>query len=92
MFAIDEGHTEAAELLIESGADVNAKAETGTTALMVGAIKANGHVVSQLLQAHADTTAKEMNGRTALDLVTLKLQMLGQDEELAAIRDMLRHP
>jgi Ankyrin repeats (many copies) len=93
MFAIGQGHTDAATFLIESGADVNSEATTGTTALMVAAIKANAQVVGRLLQAQVDTTAREMHGRTALDLVSMKLQLLGQhgDNELAAVRDALSH-
>lgn len=58
---------------------------------MVAAIKANTEVVSRLLKAHADTNAKEMHGKTAGDLVDLKLQALGQhsDKELVAIREAL---
>lgn len=90
MWAINQGHTEAAVFLIESGADVNAKAETGTTALMVAALRPDGELVNRLLQAQADTTAQEMHGKTALGLVTQMLQAVGGgDKELTTVRDIL---
>jgi ankyrin repeat protein len=41
MLAAERGHKEVVELLLESGADVNAKSNIGWTALMLAAF--NGH-------------------------------------------------
>jgi hypothetical protein len=91
MCAVEGGHIGAAKFLIQSGADVNAEAETGTTTLMVAAISGSTELVSTLLDSGADFTAQEMHGRTALDLVNLKIEVLGHDadNELLTIRDLL---
>jgi hypothetical protein len=91
MRAIEGGHTKAAKFLIESKANVNVKADTGTTALMVAAIKGNLQVIRLLLKAGADAAAKEMHGKTALDLANQKLKALGQqaDKEFIGVREVL---
>jgi len=57
-------------LLIEIGADVNAKKENGTTPLMIAAAYNNNpEIISILLKAGADAKAKDNRGRVALDFV-----------------------
>ncbi len=53
--------------LIKYGADVNAKADDGTTALMLAAQNAKVDVVELLLKNKADVNAKDKQGQTALD-------------------------
>ncbi len=45
-------------MLLENGADVNAKCEKGLTALMVACIKGNINIVNLLLEKGADVNAK----------------------------------
>ena len=63
MWASEYGNLEAAKLLIENGADVNAKDKYGDTALIEA-----GHleVVKLLIENGADVNAKNEDGKTAL--------------------------
>ena len=54
-------------MLIEKGADVNATANDGITALMLAASNAKLDVVQLLLKKGAKPNAKDTNGKTALD-------------------------
>ena len=53
-------------LLLKNGADVNAKSDDNTTALMVASDKGHTRVVSLLLQNGADVNPKDIWGDTAL--------------------------
>jgi ankyrin repeat protein len=86
MRALEAGHLELAKRLIEAGADVNAKAETGTTVLMVAAGKGHEEFVRLLLQAGADPGARDMHGKTALDIVDMLARF---DPRLNSTRDLL---
>ncbi|HTZ21604.1 MAG TPA: ankyrin repeat domain-containing protein [Opitutaceae bacterium] len=57
------------KLLIDKGANVNAKRDDGSTALMKAAQYAELDVVRLLLKKGADIRAKDNNGRTALMLI-----------------------
>jgi len=57
-------------MLIEKGADVNATASDGTTALMLAAQNAKLDVVTLLLKKGAKADAKNAAGMTALDYAT----------------------
>ena len=61
-----EKFLEFAKLLIDAGADVNAKDNDGLTALMVAANNRNSEVVQELINAGADVNAKSFVGMTAL--------------------------
>ena len=51
--------------LLERGADVNAKSNTGVTALMVAAAHNNPPMIGLLIEAGADINAKDNQGKTA---------------------------
>ena len=63
-------NSEVLQVLLERGAEVNARAENGQTALMYAALwNENPEVVLALLDAGADATAKNGEGTTAWDLI-----------------------
>ena len=64
--AAEKGQTEKVKALLEEGADVNAKAKNGITALMWASACGRTVTVHVLLDAGADVTAKDKYGRTAL--------------------------
>ncbi len=59
---------ELAKLLIEKGADVNAKSKDGVTAIMVAAGHNNAPIVGLLASSGADLTLKSAAGLTALEI------------------------
>ena len=61
------GHTEIVALLLEHGADVNAKSRDGATALHTSAFLGRAETVKLLLENGADTTLKNNMGSTAID-------------------------
>ena len=67
MLACQNGHTEIAALLIEKGADKEAKDNLGWTPLMAAACQ-NGHteIAALLIDKGAHKEAKDNNGWTAL--------------------------
>ena len=70
MAASQEGHVEIVELLLQNGADVNARNKyNGKTALMQAS--KNGHytTVQLLLKAGSDTNACDIEGSTAEEQV-----------------------
>jgi len=60
------GHTEIVEMLLEEGADVNAKTKEGITALNRASEKGHTKTVARLLEKGADVNAKDSDGWTAL--------------------------
>ena len=65
------GHIDVMRILIDKGADVNAKNKNGATALILAADKGNAEIVSFLIDKGADVNAKDGNG-TALMLAANK--------------------
>lgn len=61
--------------LLERGADVNAKAKNGMTALMVAATHNNPPMIGLLIEAGADIEAKNNQGQTAADVAELNANM-----------------
>ena len=61
------GHTEVVALLLEHGADVNAKSRDGGTALHTAAFLGRAETVKRLLEKGADTTLRNNMGSTAID-------------------------
>lgn len=61
------GHTEVVALLLEHGADVNAKSRDGGTALHAAAFLGRVETVKLLLEKGADTTLRNNMGGTAIE-------------------------
>ena len=69
LLASECGQQAAMRVLIEAGADVNAKDKLfGMTPLMYACEKRNAEAVQMLIAAGADVNAKDEDGRTALDM------------------------
>lgn len=69
--ASQEGDISRVMALIGAHADVNAKTDNGTTALMMASVKGHQDVVKALIAAHADVNAKTDNGTTALMMASV---------------------
>lgn len=66
-----DGRVQIAKLLIEKGANVNARALDGSTPLMVAASQQNHIVLAILLKTGADVSATDRCGKTAIDYADL---------------------
>ena len=66
-YAVRHGHKEIAELLIEKGANVNAKNKYRTTPLHRAAAWDHKEVAELLIAEGADVNARDNGGRTPLD-------------------------
>ena len=64
------GDVAAAKLLLQSGADVDARGENGDTALHRAALFGHGEVASLLLKNGASASAMNLEGLTALEWAT----------------------
>ena len=64
--AAKNGHAETVSLLLDNGADINAKNRDGQTALHVAAKYGHDAIVSLLLDNGADIEAKNIDGSTPL--------------------------
>jgi quinoprotein dehydrogenase-associated probable ABC transporter substrate-binding protein len=60
--------TDIAALLVERGANVNARNTLGVTPLMIAAARGNIPMLGLLLQAGADPSAKDKSGKTAIEI------------------------
>ena len=69
------GQTEAAKLLIEKGADVNARSRDGSTPLNSAAFLGRVEMVKLLLEKGADTTLRSNDGTTPTDVARLDWQL-----------------
>jgi len=67
LYAATNGHDETINLLLTMGADINAAADNGTTALMMAVRGHHPKTVQLLLDEGADPDAQNKAGDTALD-------------------------
>jgi hypothetical protein len=72
IWAIHNGHTNCAQLLMDSGANKDAKDERGSTALMFAATKGNTDHVRLLIDGGADKNATDSRGMVALMYATVR--------------------
>jgi Ankyrin repeats (3 copies) len=80
--AAGKGFREVVILLLENGADVNARGEIGSTALHLAAVNGFSCVVSTLLDNDADMTVEDASGHTPLAYAM-------PDEMIAAFLDKI---
>jgi len=66
--AADKGDLQQVQSLLDNGANVNAKDDHGSTALMLASSTGNLEVVSLLLQKEANVNSKREDGSTALTM------------------------
>lgn len=66
-YAAFNNHPQVVEYLIEKGANINARTETGATALFLAARYGHTDVVKLLLKHHADPSIADQRQETALD-------------------------
>ncbi|NQV32435.1 MAG: serine hydrolase [Phycisphaeraceae bacterium] len=70
MVAALYGQTRAAKALIEAGANIDARSNSGGTALHLAALFCRTRTLTLLLDRGADMTVKDVRGDTALDIMT----------------------
>ena len=70
MYAAMYGQKDAAKVLLENGATVNAHSITGNTPLMAAANMGNVEIVTLLIRNGADVRAKNRYGATAVNFAT----------------------
>jgi ankyrin repeat protein len=66
MAAAENGHSDAAKLLLERGANVNARDNRGRVALMEAVAAGHDDTVKLLLRWNADVNAVDASGMTSL--------------------------
>ena len=64
--AVNHGHWDVVKSLLDKGADINARADNGVTALMMASYEGAVGVVKLLLNKGAEVNDKSNNGFTAL--------------------------
>ncbi|KAJ3520622.1 hypothetical protein NMY22_g12670 [Coprinellus aureogranulatus] len=64
-YACQNGHAECAQILLEAGADINARTLDGSTALKLACYRGYEDCVKHLLEHGADTSIKNIFGETA---------------------------
>uniref|UniRef100_A0A803QH44 Uncharacterized protein n=1 Tax=Cannabis sativa TaxID=3483 RepID=A0A803QH44_CANSA len=85
--AVAKGHIKCARVLVESGADKDARSRDGRTALYRAAANGDRSMVGMLIQMGADPTIRNDRGRSALDVARDKrhsevVEVLERGEEV----------
>ena len=70
MVAAYSNHADAARLLLDRRANVNAKSSDGLTALLAGADRGGGALIKTLVEKGADVNLVDPMGRTPLILMS----------------------
>jgi hypothetical protein len=83
MAAASLNHIETAQLLIDAGADLEARSASGATALHTAAFLCREEILRALIARGADRDAKDQSGSTAHDSVA------GPFEEVRPVYDLL---
>ena len=65
-YAVNRGHVDAVEVLIEKGSLINSENRRGITPLMIAASQGRAEIVQILLKSGVDTSKRDYTGRTAL--------------------------
>jgi ankyrin repeat protein len=68
------GKTEAANILMDAGADLNYQNNDGSTALHTAAFFCHVEIVETLLEKGADKTLRNKTGKTALEIVEIPFE------------------
>jgi hypothetical protein len=71
LLAVCKGYEEIVTLLLDRGADINAKDKDGVTALWLAVCKGYEEIVTLLLDRGADIKAKDRDGNTPLHLAAI---------------------
>src|SRR3989338_6600442 len=61
-----KNYVDITSLLLNNGADVNAKTKDGQSALMISAIRNNASIAKALVEKGAEVNSRDSDGRTAL--------------------------
>ena len=72
MIAAARGNASIVKTLLERDADINARTNNETTALLEAVTNQHATVVKILLAGRADVTAKDKDGRTPLNIAAAK--------------------
>jgi ankyrin repeat protein len=68
--AVAGGLTKVAQILIDAGADANARDDSGRTPLMHAVLSNEPHTLQLLLEYGADTHARDSHGNTAMTIAS----------------------
>jgi ankyrin repeat protein len=72
MWALSEAHVDAARVLIDGGADIHARSDSGFTPFMFAVRTGNMDAVNLLIDKGADIRAADNEGTTALHIATVR--------------------
>lgn len=75
-YAVFAGHAELASVLLEMGADINARSTNGSSVLMMAVYEGHEDLVKELMRRGADTSIRNDRGDGALEWA-FKFQRLG---------------
>jgi hypothetical protein len=85
--AVIVGKIKNVRILLDAGADVNAKSGDGWTALIQASMRGHTEIVAMLLKKGADVNAKNIHGNTALQLASNK----GHTDIVELLKTYIKH-